>query len=118
LLPEGAEGASPGWSLVELGRTVEIAGGVALLMLARGLAQKLVVAWRWALGFVLLGIASSLLASGAGLLDLLLILLACLLFACRGAFGPRDEGGALGSPAWLIVLLVTLASGFWLLGRV
>ena len=118
LLPERAEGALSGWSLVDLGRTVETAGGVALLMLARGLAQQLVAAWRWALGFVLLGIASSLLAGDAGLLDLLLALLACFLFACRGTFPQGAEGGRVGSPAWLIVLLVTLASGFWLLGRV
>ena len=47
-------------ALPEIGRAIEIVGGLALVLLARGLWQRLAVAWPWVLGLVLAGAVGAL----------------------------------------------------------
>jgi uncharacterized membrane protein YbhN (UPF0104 family) len=105
-------------SMAELSRAVEITGGLALLVLSRSLAQQFAVAWRWALVLALAGLAVCLLAGEPILIAVLLLLVAGVLFACRAMF-TRCPASAdtWQSPAWAVVLAVTLASSFWLIGR-
>lgn len=121
MLPE--KGMSLGSSAVTLsasdvGGGLQIAGGVALLILARGLAHQLAAAWRWVVTFLAAGIAVSLALGEPLVLDLYLVALAGFLIACRDDFNGAGEGQLGRSPAWLLVLVVGLASGFLLLGRV
>jgi hypothetical protein len=75
------------------------------------------VAWRWVMTFLVVGLLACL-AIGVPLLwSLVLLLAALLLFACRGAFAGAVDGRLWPLPGWVLMLLVTLASGFWLLGR-
>lgn len=113
------DGSTATWTGADLAYGVEVGGGVALLMLARGLAQRLEEAWRWSLAFVLLGLAVGLLAGEPMVLDLALALLALLLVACRADFPAAVDHRLSRYPAWLLVLgVATVVSGVWLLGRV
>jgi uncharacterized membrane protein YbhN (UPF0104 family) len=105
-------------SLAELGEALEVTTGLALLLLGRGLAQQLAVAWRWSLGLSLVGFVACILGGEPVAVDLLLLVVAALLFACRAAFSEcppqRDLWHA---PVWVLLLAATLASSFWLIGR-
>lgn len=105
-------------SLAELGEALEVTSGLAFLLLARGLVQQLTAAWRWSLVLALMALAGCLLGGEPLVVDLLLLALAVLLVVCRGAFvcspGRRDLWQA---PVWVLLLAVTLASSFWLIGR-
>lgn len=112
----GMIGLAPaGWS--DAIHILEIAGGLALLLLARGLLQRLVVAWQWVCVILLLAAAASALSSSLAIAGFLLTA-ACLLFACRHEFPrPAANSGMWQSPAWVVLLVLTLASSFWLIGR-
>ena len=77
--------------LQEAARVFQVATGVALLMLARGLAQRLAHAWRWVMAFLLLAVPLCLLAGEWALLDLGLLLLAFGVYACRGSFDRASD---------------------------
>jgi uncharacterized membrane protein YbhN (UPF0104 family) len=105
-------------SLAELGQALEVTSGLALLMLARGLARQLVVAWQWGLALMLAALAACLLGGEPFAVALFLLLVAALLFACRGIFTRFPaRGDAWQAPVWALLLAVTLASSFWLIGR-
>jgi uncharacterized membrane protein YbhN (UPF0104 family) len=104
--------------LPDMSRAIEITAGLALLLLARGLALRLAVAWQWVLVLAVVALVASLIAGGSGVVDLLLLLVALLLFAARHAFDrPAARSGQWQSPAWILLFAVTLASSFWLIGR-
>ncbi len=112
---------TPAWlaplGLAEAARVLEIAGGIALLLLARGLAQGLGTARQWVCILLVVTAAAALL-TGAPWLAGLLLVLAALLFACRGAFSRLAGSAAMWpAPAWVVLLALTLASSFWLIGR-
>lgn len=108
-----------GWSPAELGRVAEVAAGVALLVLARGLEQQVAAVWAWVLGFVVLGTGAAALAGEPWPARLFLVLVALFLLACRADFSRASARGRWRpAAAWPIALIATLASGFWLLGRV
>jgi uncharacterized membrane protein YbhN (UPF0104 family) len=124
--PEAAVGAArassappQGWDLPELTRILQVAAGVALLVLARGLAQRIAAAWRWVMSFLLIAVLACLAAGEPALLDLFLLACAALLFACRADFPRGGDGPLWRLPAWPIMLVMTVASSLWLLlGRV
>jgi lysylphosphatidylglycerol synthetase-like protein (DUF2156 family) len=104
--------------LPEMSRAIEITAGLALLLLARGLALQLAVAWQWVLALAFFALAANLISGGPVIVDLLLLSVAALLFAARHAFArPAAPSGQWQSPAWLLLIAVTLASSFWLIGR-
>lgn len=105
-------------SLGELGQALEATSGLALLLLARGLAQELAVAWRWGVAAALAGLLACILAGEPLLMSLPPLGLAAALFACRGTFArcpPRHD--LWQAPALALLLVATLASSFWLIGR-
>jgi uncharacterized membrane protein YbhN (UPF0104 family) len=105
-------------SVAELCRLLELAGGLALLLLARGLSQGLAAAWQWVLALLLVGVVASALAGAPMLLPGYLVVSAMLLYGCRRDFSrPAAPAGRWPSPAWVVMLALTLASSFWLLGR-
>ena len=131
MLPGRLAAPRPGdgvWGLADLAYGVEVGGGVALLMLARGLGTQLAHVWRWSFGFVLLGLGVAIVAGEPFLLKLALAVLALTLFACRGDFlsgaavpAARRSGRTphLSAPAWLLLAATLVAaSGIWFLGRV
>jgi uncharacterized membrane protein YbhN (UPF0104 family) len=103
----------------ELGRVLPVAGGVALLLLAPGVARRLAVAWRWALAILLVAALAGPVAGAPLPLPLFLAAVALLLFACRGACGGPAAARAdvWHSPAWVMLVALTVASGFWLVGH-
>lgn len=115
-LTGGVIGLAP-TGLSEIARILEIAGGLALLLLARGLLQRLAVAWQWVCVIFLLAAMTTALSGFLPIAGFLLVA-ACLLFACRHEF-PRSAAnpGMWQSPAWVVLLALTLASSFWLIGR-
>ncbi len=121
LLLAGLMQSSGRWSLggiAEFCRVLELGGGLALLLLARGLHQGLAAAWRWGLALMLLAVAASVLAGAPLVLPGYLVVAAGLLFACRKDFArPAAPAGAWPSPVWAVLLALTLASGFWLIAR-
>lgn len=113
LVAPAVDGANSG----ELVRGLGIASGVASLMLSRGLAQELAMAWRWVMTFLVVGLLACVTIGAPLILSLALLAVALFVFACRGAFAGAVDGRPWPLPAWVLMLLVTLASGFWLLGR-
>lgn len=103
------------WTSSELARGVEIATGLGLLMLSRGLAHRHPPALPWVLSFLLVGAGAGLLAGELLVLILPLVLLALLLFACRGELAPVPARLPKRSPAWLLLLAVPPACGLALL---
>jgi uncharacterized membrane protein YbhN (UPF0104 family) len=104
--------------VAEFGRTIELASGLSLLLLARGLVQRLAAAWQWGLALLMLGAAASALAGTPLLVGGLLLLAAGLLFVCRRDFArPAAPAGGWPSPTWIVLLALTLASSVWLIGR-
>jgi uncharacterized membrane protein YbhN (UPF0104 family) len=102
----------------QVGQLVEIVGGLALLLLARGVWQRLAVASRWVLGLLVVTAVAAAAAGAPAALCAYLALLALLLVACRAAFDDRNSGsGVWQSPALTILLAVTLASGVWMIAR-
>lgn len=102
----------------QLARLIEILGGVALLLLARGVWQRLAVAWRWVLSLVLATALAATIAGAPAALGLYLVLLSLLLVACRAAFDSHQRGaGVWQSPAVVMLLAMTVASSIWLLAR-
>lgn len=115
-LSGGVIGLAPtAWS--EAARILEIAGGLALLLLTRGLLQRLAIAWQWICVILLLAAVTTVLTGSWPIAGLLLVG-TCLLFVCRHEF-PRSAVnlGMWQSPAWVVLLALTLASSFWLIGR-
>ncbi len=115
-LSGGIVGLAPaGWA--DAARILEVAGGLALLLLARGLLQRLAVAWQWVCVIFLLAAALTAL-TGSMVIGGFLLATACLLFACRHEFPRSVVNPAMWqSPAWVVLLALTLASSFWLIGR-
>lgn len=104
--------------VAEFCRVIELAGGLALLLLARGLHERLAAAWQWVLGLLLLAAVASALAGAPLLLAGYLVVAAGLLFACRRDFSLAVvPAGNWPSPVWVVMLALTLASSFWLIGR-
>ena len=102
----------------QLGRLVEIVGGFALLLLSRGVWQRLAVAWCWVLGLLLATAVAAIIAGAPVALPLYLMIVALSLLACRGVFDARHDGtSAWQSPAIALLLAVTLASSVWLIAR-
>lgn len=72
-------------TLVHLGTLGELAGGLALLLLAAGLWQRRAGAWRWVLLSIGVAVASVAAAGAPVALACYLVLVALALFACRAA---------------------------------
>jgi hypothetical protein len=103
--------------VVEASRLATLACGVSLVLLARGVWQGFADSARWAMALLLLA-AAMVVAGGSGLLAAFLLLLGGLLFACCGRFSaaaPRAAGWQ--APLWAVLLALTLASSYWLIGR-
>lgn len=114
----GRAGAGLMADLGDGGRIVALACGVALLLLLRGLWLRYAVTLRWAL--VLLFLAALAVVVGGSTLFLAgyLLILAALLFACRDWFAAAvPHSDAWPAPVWAVLLAVTLASSYWLIGR-
>ena len=80
--------------------------------------QGLAAAWHWVLALLLLAVVASALAGAPMLLPGYLVVAAVLLFACRTRLlASGGAGRRWPSPAWVVLLALTLASSFWLLGR-
>ena len=102
----------------QIGRMVEVVGGLALLLLACGIWQRLAVAWWWVLGLLLVTALAATIAGAPAALRLYLVVVALLLTASRSAFDDRHGGaGRWQSPALVMLLAVTLASSVWLISR-
>ncbi|MFO1071545.1 MAG: lysylphosphatidylglycerol synthase domain-containing protein [Geminicoccaceae bacterium] len=86
----GGVEVDPAAPLQEAARIFQVAMGVALLMLARGLSMRLANAWRWVMAFLLLAVPICVLAREWAALDLGLLVLAFGLFACRANFSQAD----------------------------
>ena len=104
--------------LAEIARVLQIAGGLALMLLARGLAQRLAVAWQWVSILLVVTAAAAAVAGAPLFLSAFLLLSATILFTCRREFSrSATQLGMWQSPAWVVLLALTLASSFWLIGR-
>jgi uncharacterized membrane protein YbhN (UPF0104 family) len=104
--------------VADLDPVLAVTGGVALLLLAHGVAQRLAAAWRWALAILLVAALAGAFAGVPVPLRLFLAAVALLLFACRGAFArPAARADMWQSPAWVMLVALTVASGFWLAGH-
>ena len=104
--------------LAEIARILQIAGGLALMLLARGLAQRLAVAWQWVSILLVVTAVAAAVAGAPLLLSAFLLLSAGMLFTCRREFSrSATQLGMWQSPAWVVLLALTLASSFWLIGR-
>ena len=102
----------------ELGWAVEIAGGLGLLLLAHGLWRQWARSWRWALALLVVVAGVAVFVGATIPLGLSLVVLALLLFAVRGQFQDGPVRPDLWqSPGWAVLVAVTVASGFWLVGR-
>ena len=102
----------------QLGRAIELVGGLALLLFARGLWRREAVALQWALGLVTVSVLGAVVAGAPVALDILLASLVLLLAAVRGSFDNRARPpGFWQSPAVALLVAVTLASSFWLITR-
>ena len=104
--------------LAEIARVLQIAGGLALMLLARGLAQRLAVAWQWVSILLVVTAVAAAVAGAPLFLSAFLLLSAGMLFTCRREFSrSATQLGMWQSPAWVVLLALTLASSFWLIGR-
>lgn len=100
----------------QLGRAIELVGGLALLLFARGLWRREAVALQWALGLVIVSVLGAVVAGAPVALDILLASLVLLLAAVRGSFDNHARPpGFWQSPAIALLVAVTLASSFWLI---
>lgn len=115
LMAMHADAATAEAMLPRVACILQVASGLALLILARGLAQQLASAWRWVLGFVLLAAMVGLLAGEPLLLELGLFVLALGLIACRASFSRRHDGRTRSLPVWSVVLALALVSS--IIGR-
>jgi uncharacterized membrane protein YbhN (UPF0104 family) len=109
--------ASSSRALTRVGHLGELAGGLALLLFAAGLWQKLSGAWRWALASLGLAVAAALVAGAPAVLGVYLVASAMLLFACRARFRDPGTGTAWPASGWVLLLALTLASSLWYIGR-
>ena len=82
------QGGQAPTTLADLGRLGELAGGVAMLLLAAGFWRQLDGAWRWGLASIGVALVAVAAAGAPAALACYLALLALLLFACRAAL-PR-----------------------------
>jgi phosphatidylglycerol lysyltransferase len=89
--------------------------GVALLVVAQGVARRLDVAYYAAILLLALGIGFSLLKAGDWEEGVLLLLLLLAFLPCRGEFERRASFFEVGlSPGWTLAALVAVGASIWL----
>ena len=108
-LPHGAIG---------FGNLVSSAGGLGLLVLARGLALRLVRAWRLGLMLLAVGLVVTLLTAESALVVLPICLALLLLLVAPNEFDRPSPGIQVWlTPSWLVGFGVVAALAAWLLSR-
>jgi uncharacterized membrane protein YbhN (UPF0104 family) len=118
--PHHGDHPAPGLAgdVVEAGRSASLACGVALLLLLRGLWMRFAATLRWALLLLLVAAVAAGIGGGSLTLAGYLLVLAALLFACRAEFAAVvPHADSWQAPVWAVLLAVTLASSYWLIGR-
>jgi uncharacterized membrane protein YbhN (UPF0104 family) len=101
-----------------LSRAVETIGGGALVFLSWGIWQRVARAWRSVMALLLICALAALTAGAPAILPSALAALALLLLGCRPTFHDRgDRVPSWQAPALALLLVLTLASSFWLMAR-
>ncbi len=89
--------------------------GVGLLIVARGVARRLRIAWRLALLGLLAGIVASLAKGGDWEEALLLALILLALLAARAGFDrPTAMLGLRQTPGWIVAIVCAFGASIWL----
>ncbi len=100
--------------LVEFSHLTASIAGLVLILISRGLARRLTIAWRMAVAVLAMAIAAVLLKGFAWEEAVLLVVALAVLAAARPAF-PRRSGFAAGSytPAWIAAIGAILVIAAW-----
>ena len=89
-----------------------------MLLLLRGLWLRYAVTLRWALLLLMVAAVALVIGGSSLLLAGYLLVLAGLLFASRAWFSATvPHADAWQAPVWAVLIAVTLASSYWLIGR-
>ena len=104
--------------VIGFGNLVSTAGGLGLLVLARGLALRLVRAWRLGLMLLVVGLVVTLVTAESALVVLPICLALLVLLVAASEFDRPSPGiRAWLTPSWLVGFGVVAALAVWLLSQ-